>query len=90
MFIECNFKFRGNRNYVHSTDIYKFLQTKYPKLSSLELLIKSKSKNQFVYDEKKGSLYFNENGKGGGWGDGGLLAILQGKPELGASDFTIV
>ena len=50
----------------------------------------SKTKNPFVYDEKKGSLYFNENGKGGGWGDGGLLAILQGKPELGASDFTIV
>lgn len=51
MFIECNFKFRGNRNYVHSTDIYKFLQTKYPKLSSLELLIKSKSKNQLFFKD---------------------------------------
>ena len=50
----------------------------------------SMTNNPFVYDERKGFLYFNENGKESGWGDGGLLAILQGKPELGASDFTIV
>ena len=50
----------------------------------------SKTNNPFVYYEKKGFLYFNENGKESGWGDGGLLAILQGKPELGAFDFTIV
>ena len=50
----------------------------------------SRSKKNFVYNEKKGFLYFNENGKESGWGDGGLLAVLEGKPELGASDFTIV
>ena len=50
----------------------------------------AKSKNDFVYDEKKGLLYFNENGKQKGWGDGGLFAKLQGAPELGADDFTIV
>ena len=50
----------------------------------------SRSKKDFVYNEKKGFLYYNENGKESGWGDGGLLAILQGKPELGAFDFTIV
>ena len=50
----------------------------------------AKSKNDFVYDERKGLLYFNENGKQKGWGDGGLLAKLQGAPELGAEDFTIV
>ena len=44
----------------------------------------------FVYDEKKGLLYSNENGKQKGWGDGGLFAKLQGAPELGADDFTIV
>ena len=49
-----------------------------------------KSKNDFVYEEKKGLLYFNENGKQKGWGDGGLFAKLQGAPELGAEDFTIV
>ena len=50
----------------------------------------TKSKNDFIYDNKKGFLYFNENGKKKGWGDGGLFAKLQGAPELGASDFTIV
>ena len=50
----------------------------------------AKSKNDFVYDEKKGLLYFNENRKQKGWGDGGLFAKLHGVPELGADDFTIV
>ena len=45
---------------------------------------------EFVYDEKKGFLYFNEDGKERGWGDGGLFAKLQGAPELTQSDFTIV
>ena len=46
--------------------------------------------NDFIYDNKKGFLYFNENGKDKGWGDGGLFVKLQGAPELGATDFTIV
>ena len=49
-----------------------------------------KSNKDIVFDEKKGFLYFNENGKQKGWGDGGLFARLQGTPELGADDFTIV
>ncbi|RNC87508.1 MAG: calcium-binding protein [Synechococcus sp. YX04-3] len=48
------------------------------------------SKMDFVYDGKKGLLYFNENGKEEGWGDGGLFAKLHGAPDLVASDFTIV
>jgi len=50
----------------------------------------AKSRNDFVYDEKKGLLYFNENGKDKGWGDGGLFAKLQGAPELGADDLSII
>ena len=50
----------------------------------------AKSKNDFLYDEKKGLLYFNENGKQKGWGDGGLFTKLQGAPDLGADVFTIV
>ena len=50
----------------------------------------AKSNNNFIYDNKNGLLYFNEDGKEKGWGDGGLLAKLQGKPDLGADDFTIV
>ena len=49
-----------------------------------------KSNKDIVFNLKKGFLYFNENGKEKGWGDGGLFAKLQGAPELGADDFTIV
>ena len=50
----------------------------------------SKSGVDFVYDNKKGLLYFNQDSMEKGWGDGGLFAKLQGAPELGAEDFTIV
>lgn len=51
----------------------------------------ARGNEEFIYDNKKGLLYFNENGKEDGWGDGGgLFAKLIGAPELGASDFTIV
>ena len=36
----------------------------------------------FLYDEKKGRLYFNENGAEKGFGDGGIIAILKGSPDL--------
>ena len=36
----------------------------------------------FLYDEKKGGLYFNENGSDKGFGDGGIIAILKGAPDL--------
>ena len=47
-------------------------------------------KSTFIYDDKKGLLYFNENLNEDGWGDGGVFARLKGAPELGASDFTLV
>ena len=36
----------------------------------------------FLYDQKMGWLYFNENGSGKGFGDGGIIAILKGAPAL--------
>ena len=36
----------------------------------------------FLYDQKKGGLYFNENGSNKGFGDGGIIAILKGAPDL--------
>ena len=36
----------------------------------------------FLYDQKKGGLYFNENGAEKGFGDGGIIAILKGAPDL--------
>ncbi|WP_353291977.1 SBBP repeat-containing protein [Synechococcus sp. M16CYN] len=50
----------------------------------------AKTSVDFIYNEKNGNLYFNENGASKGWGDGGFFAKLIGAPELGASDFTIV
>ena len=44
----------------------------------------------FLYDQKKGGLYFNENGSDKGFGDGGIIAILKGAPDLTINnlDFT--
>ena len=36
----------------------------------------------FLYDKSKGHLYFNENGSDKGFGDGGVIAILKGAPDL--------
>ena len=36
----------------------------------------------FLYDQKKGGLYYNENGSDKGFGDGGIIAILKGAPDL--------
>jgi len=48
------------------------------------------SKKSLVYERTTGSLYFNENGKQKGFGDGGLFAVLQGAPVLGKSDFVLI
>ena len=44
----------------------------------------------FLYDEKKGGLYFNENGAEKGFGDGGIIAILKGAPDLTASNLEFI
>ena len=44
----------------------------------------------FLYDEKKGGLYFNENGADKGFGDGGIIAILQGAPDLTSSNLEFI
>ena len=58
-----------------------------------ELKQLSKEKYDFVYFEKKGRLYFDGNGAEKNWGnssEGGLVAILKGKPELTAEDLTLL
>ena len=50
----------------------------------------SRTKVDFIYENKTGFLYFNENGKKSGFGDGGLFAQLKGKPDLFADDFRII
>ena len=44
----------------------------------------------FLYDEKKGGLYFNENGADKGFGDGGIIAILKGAPDLNSDNLEFV
>ncbi len=58
--------------------------------SKKELKQLMKSDADVVYDERKGKLYFNDNGAKKGWGekkDGGLVAKFKGKPELSADYF---
>ena len=50
----------------------------------------ARKKFDFIYENKTGLLYFNENGKKSGFGRGGLFAQLQGKPDLFVDDFRIV
>ena len=53
----------------------------------------SKQDYDFVYFEKQGQLFFDGNGTAPGWGtstEGGIFAILKGKPELSAEDFTLL
>lgn len=50
----------------------------------------AKRKTDFVYNKNNGSLYYNENGKQNGWGDGGLFAKLEDAPALEKDDFTVV
>ena len=53
----------------------------------------SKDDYDFVYFAKKGRLYFDGNGSEKNWGnsdEGGLVAILKGKPELTVEDITLL
>ena len=47
-----------------------------------ELKMALKSDSDFIYNKATGQLLFNENGERGGFGKGGLFAILIGKPVL--------
>ena len=58
-----------------------------------ELKLLSKEDNNIVYYEKKGHLYYDGNGSDKNWGnvdEGGLFAILKGRPELGADDIMLL
>ena len=44
----------------------------------------------FLYDEKKGGLYFNENGSDKGFGDGGIIAILKGDSDLTSDNLVFI
>ncbi len=44
----------------------------------------------FLYDQKKGNFYFNENGSDKGFGNGGIIATLKGAPSLTAENIDFI
>ena len=42
----------------------------------------AKTDIDFIYHQKTGRLYFNQNGSDKRWGDGGLFAIFDDNPEI--------
>ena len=52
--------------------------------------VKSHTDFDFLYDEKKGGLYFNENGSDKGFGEGGIIAILKGAPDLTSDNLEFI
>ena len=44
----------------------------------------------FLYDQKIGGLYFNANGADKGFGDGGIIAILKGAPDLTSDNLEFI
>ena len=44
----------------------------------------------FLYDQKKGGLYFNENGSDKGFGEGGIVAILKGAPDITSGNLEFI
>jgi Ca2+-binding RTX toxin-like protein len=47
------------------------------------------SSKLIVYSEATGKLFFNQNGSGGGFGQGGYFATLQGAPSITVNDIAI-
>jgi Ca2+-binding RTX toxin-like protein len=48
------------------------------------------SGNLFVFDQRDGSLLFNQNGSAAGAGNGGVFAVLSGVSGLQASSMTLI
>lgn len=55
-----------------------------------ETRIAAATNRNIIYNQKTGMLYFNENGRKPGWGDGGEFVKLLGAPEIGSGDFAVV
>ena len=53
----------------------------------------SKKDYDFIYFQKKGRLFWDANGTAKDWGDsseGGIIAILRGKPDLTVDDISVL
>ena len=50
----------------------------------------SKKEFDFLYDQKKGGLYYNQNGAEKGLGEGGIIAILKGSPDISSENISFI
>ena len=50
----------------------------------------SKKEFDFLYDQKKGGLYYNQNGVEKGLGEGGIIAILKGSPDINSENISFI
>tara|TARA_B100001057_G_scaffold493189_1_gene587141 strand:- start:948 stop:1112 length:165 start_codon:yes stop_codon:yes gene_type:complete len=50
----------------------------------------AKQNLDFLYEQKKGRLFFNENVADKSFGDGGIIAILKGAPNLTTSNLVLI
>jgi hypothetical protein len=50
----------------------------------------AKKSYDFIYDGQAGYLYYNENKAEIGFGEGGIIAILAGKPKVGPGNFEFI
>lgn len=50
----------------------------------------AKKSYDFIYDGQAGYLYYNENKAETGFGEGGIIAILEGKPKVGQGNFEFI
>ena len=64
--------------------IFGFIDTPSLKIAKNKKALKklAKSQHDFILEQRKGMLYFNENGADIGYGQGGLIAIIKGSQSL--------
>ena len=53
-------------------------------------MVLAKQDFDFLYDQKKGGLYFNENDSNKDFGDGGIITILKGNPDLTSNNLDFI
>lgn len=72
--------------------IFGFIETPSLKIAKNKKATKklAKSQHDFILDQSKGMLYFNENGTDHGFGQGGLVAIIKGTQNLSSENVDFI
>jgi len=67
----------------------KVVKSKSPKAASKAISKFARKEFDFIYDFSTGLLYFNENGREKGFGEGGVCALFNNTPLLNADNFEL-